>query len=117
MKRLLILFLLVSCAPASWEDLRAEGEVETRKLAQLLHRIDTKEELQSQIPKIKKSYERIAHLVIEVRKMGEESAMPENRDPSEASDALFTELARLYEMPGCRTLIEEAQTEAIHLLR
>lgn len=116
MRWTIALILLVSCAPSSWEDLRAEGEAETKKLAQILHKIDTKEELQKEILKIKKSYRRIADLVVEVRKMEERSPMPEVREPTEASDALFAELARLYEMPGCRALIEGAQSEAIHRL-
>jgi hypothetical protein len=116
MKYWIALLFLVSCAPASWDDLRAEGEAETRKLALLLHRIDTKEQLQKELPKIKKSYLKIADLILEVKKMGSEGALPEIRDPSDVSDALFAELARLYEMPGCRELIEGAQSEAIHRL-
>lgn len=114
MIRYWVFFLLAACGrPATWDDLRAEGEAEARALAQILHNIDTKEELQKSLPKIKKRFNKIADLALEVRELKEKSAMPENRDPSEASDALFVEMARLYEMPGCRDLIEMAQNEAV----
>lgn len=105
-----IVFLaLIGCAPSSWEDLRAEGEAETKKLAELLHGIDTKEQLERELGRIKKIYNRFGDLVVAVRKVGTDGA----GEPSLASDALFAELARLYEMPGCRALLEEAQKEAI----
>ncbi len=116
MRYIIAFFLLTSCAPSSWDDLRAEGEAETRKLAHLLHDIDTKDELSKQLPAIRKSYLRLAELIQAVRKMEEKTTMPELSEPSEASDALFAELARLYEMPGCREMIEEAQVEAIRRL-
>ena len=114
---LIFLSVLASCAPSSWEDLRAEGEAETRKLAHLLKTINTKDELQKELPKVKKRLNRMADLVLEVRKMKEISPMPDFSEPSEASDELFAQLARLYEMPGCRDLIESAQDEPIRRCR
>jgi hypothetical protein len=105
-----------ACGPSSWSDVRAEGEAETRKLARLLHEINTKDELQKEMPRLKKRFNRMADLVLQVRRMKDLSPLPENSDPSEASDELFAELARLYEMPGCRELIENAQGEALRRL-
>jgi len=112
--RLIVLLLLffASCAPSSIADLRVMGETETLKLAKLLHTIDTKDDLQRSLPKVKKSYLRIAELVLQVREFHEAI----ETEPSAASDQLFAELARLYEMPGCRELMESAQGEALQLL-
>jgi|SRR3990167_3665422 len=119
MKRICLLFLafLASCSPSSWEDLRAEGEAETKKLAHLLQGINTKDELQKELPKVKKRLNRMADLVIQVRALKELSPMLGFSEPSEASDELFAQLARLYEMPGCRELIERAQDEPIRRCR
>ncbi len=111
--RYLIFFLLVSCVNHSWQQLRSEGELETHRLAVILHEVDTKEELIVVLPQIKKIYTRIAELVLEVKKLEDKGPLP---FPSEASDALFAELARLYEMPGCRALLEQAQVDALVLL-
>jgi len=110
---LLISLLLTACAPSSMADLRVMGEAETLRLAKLLHQIDTKDDLQRNLPKVKKSYLRIAELVLQVREFHDAI----DTEPSEASDQLFAELARLYEMPGCRDLMESAQNEALSLLR
>ncbi len=112
---LLSLLLFVSCGSPSIRDLRAEGEAETRKLARLLSEIDTKDQLQKKKAKIQNSYCRIADLVIQLRHLGEGAAL--ENEPSESSDELFVELARLYEMPGCRRLLEAAQEEAIRRLK
>ncbi len=99
---------LVGCAPSSFDELRWEGEAETRKLAQELKAVDTKEDLAAALPRLKKRYNRIARLLIEARKFNDCS-----EEPSAASEELFAELARLYEIPGGRELIETAQAEAI----
>ncbi len=107
-----ILAALAGCAPSSYEELRWEGEAETRKLAAELKALDTKEELAAALPRIKKRYNRIASILAEARKFRDRTA----DEPSLASEELFAELARLYEIPGGRELIETAQTEAISRL-
>lgn len=113
MRTALLLLLLASCGPTSVEDLRAEGESEVTKLTQLLRDVETKEDLQRKLPKIKKRYNNIAELVLQVKAIPD---IPLDPEPSAAGDELFGELARLYEMPGCRELIESAQGDAIHEL-
>ncbi len=108
-----LLLVLSACGPSTISDLRVVGEAETFKLAALLHKIDTKDDLQRNLSKVKKSYLRIAELIVQVREFHEAI----ETEPSAASDQLFTELARLYEMPGCRELMENAQDEALALLR
>lgn len=109
--RSLIFLFLISCSPSSLADLRYEGEAQTKKLALELRTIETKEDLQKAIPRLKKRFNKIADLLIEAREFPKEEA-----EPSFASEQLFAELARLYEMPGGRELIESSQMEAIHRL-
>lgn len=109
-KIILIAFLLFGCSPSTFQDLRIEAEAETRRLAQELKAIETKEDLVRAIPRLKKRYSRLADLLIEARKYQEKG------EPSLASEELFIELARLYELPGGRELIESAQTAAIRRL-
>lgn len=109
---LLSLCLLVSCGPASLADLRCEGEAQTRKLAEILREIENKEELQKATGKLKERFNKIAEILIETRRFSKEET-----EPSFASEELFVELARLYEMPGGREIIEGAQAEAIQRLK
>ncbi len=107
-----ILILLASCAPATFEEMRREGEMQTRKLAEELRGIETKEDFQRALPRLRKRFNRIADLLIELKRTpGSE------QNPSKASEELFRELARLYEMPGGREWIELAQSEAVQKLR
>lgn len=117
MKKYLLLLsfiFLISCTQTTLKDLRSQGEAETARLAHLLHEIDTKDELQQKLTKIEKSYNKIADLILQVRSLSVEASLSE---PSKASDELFAELARLYEKPGCRSLLETAQQEAICRLK
>lgn len=148
--RFLIFLFLTSCAPTSLAELRSEGEAQTRKLVQELRAVESKEDLQEAIPRLKKQFNKLADLAVESRsfthpgspsgsserglplhfvrrgeaaygRRGGTDASPsvgrEESEPSMASEELFAELARLYEMPGGRELIEMAQRDAIHRLR
>ncbi|HSX10813.1 MAG TPA: hypothetical protein VLF94_03750 [Chlamydiales bacterium] len=106
----LFLVILVGCT--SFDDLRYEGAAETRKLAAELRSIETKEELQRAVPRLKKRFNRLADLMIAVR-----SYSVEEPEPSPESEQLFIELARLYEMAGGKELIESAQTDAVLRLK
>ena len=113
MKWFLLLLLFTACGPSSVSDLRVEGEAETLRFAEVLQMIDTKDDLQRNFSKVKKGYLRMAELMLQVREFHDAIEM----EPTAASDRLFSELARLYEMPGCRELMERAQDEALALLR
>lgn len=115
MRKILFLlqaFFLAACSPATLEDLASQGEAETRLLAEELHRIETKEELKRRLPRLRKRYNRIAKLLIDLRKFSN----PPPVEPTLASEKLFIELARLYEIPGAREIIESAESEAVHRL-
>jgi hypothetical protein len=107
--RWILLLLLVSCGSPNLEDLRAQAEREVKQLTQVLKAIDTKEDLVRDLPKVRKRFTRIAELAVTVRELPEKSV----GEPMEVGDQLFMELARLYELPGCRELIESAQADAV----
>lgn len=113
MRALFLLFLLLfSCSPASLIDVQVEGEAQTKKLVRELEKIDTKEDLQKALPQIKKRFNELADVLILARDFSSQ-----NPEPSLASEQLFVALARLYEMPGGRELIESAQFEAVEKLK
>lgn len=111
MKIFLFLFLLVSCSPSSLQDIRYESDSEVRKLVADLRLVESKEDLQKRSSRVKKRFNRIAELLIETRKFEEASG-----EASPAAEALFVELARLYEIPGVREVMENLQEEAVHRL-
>ncbi len=83
-----------------------------RLLAKELRSIETKEDLQRAIPRLRKRYNRIADLLIEAKNI------PCHEDEgSAASEELFVELARIYEMPGGREGIELAESQALQRLQ
>jgi hypothetical protein len=110
----LVFFLLlaIACGPTTLPDLRIEGESETKKLAFELRALETKEDLQRAAPKLRKKFNRLAEILIKVSRFSKEAA-----EPSFASEQLFVELARLYEIPGGREIIEKAQLEAVQKLK
>jgi hypothetical protein len=108
-----IFLLLAGCAPANLKELRCEGEEQMKKLTGDLKKIETIEDVQKGSKKLKKHFNRIGELLIETRHFPP-PAEPEGR--TAAGEALFAELARVYEIPGARSLIETAQSEAVHRL-
>lgn len=112
-KILFSLCFLTGCAPATLDDLRCQGEAETEGLATFLREIETKEDLEKALPRLKKKFNRLALILQEVRKTPHSLGT----DPSVASEELFIELSRLYEIPGCRDLVERAEDEAIEILQ
>jgi hypothetical protein len=106
-----IFLFLAGCAPANLKELRSEGEEEMKKLTADLRKIESIEDVQRKAKKLKKHFNRIGELLVETRRF------PPSNDPPErpaAGEALFAELARVYEIPGARSLIEAAQSEAVH---
>lgn len=103
---------LANCAPATFDDLRLEGEAEIRKLTQELRSIESQEDLQKRVPRLRKHFNQIAELLVELKGFPKQEI-----EPSLAAEQLFTELARLYEMPNGREWIESAQREAIRALQ
>ena len=109
---LVVLGGLAACGPSSWEEVRYEGEAETRKFVGELKKIETKEDLYRAMPRIKKRFNKMADLLVEIARV-------EGKKPGadcSAGDELFAEMARIYEIPGGREAIEGCQTEAVRKL-
>ena len=105
------LLLLLNACSVSLRDIRSEVDAEITKLVLDLQSVENKEDLQKRSTYIKKRFTRIADLLIDTRNCEQVSAQP-----SVVAEALFVELARLYEMPGVRDLLETLQEEAVHKL-
>jgi hypothetical protein len=103
---------LVSCSPCSFDELRCDGEAETKKFTDELRKIQTKDDLSRSLPKIKKRFNKIAGILIELAEYQKKDPEPISR----AGDELFIEMARIYEIPGGREAIESCQSEAVHSL-
>lgn len=112
--------LLAACAPSSMEEFRREGEAISRKFTEQLQRIETREDLVKALPEIKKHYEEIVDLMIEVNAFKEEhfgEAIDTYYSTDNlASEALMMEVKRIYRLEGGRELMESAQRESLFRL-
>jgi len=110
----LSLVFLAACAPANLDDLRCEADGEMKKLSAELRKLETSEDVQKASRRLKKHFNKIADLLAAAKHFPlAEAAIKEG---SAAGEELFSELARLYEIPGARAAIEAAQGEAVHRL-
>lgn len=111
--RICFLCCMAGCSPSNMQEIRCEGEEAVRKLVAELKNIESREDLEKSMNNLKKHFNRIADLLICARSFCEEEDSP----PELASgEALFIELARIYEIAGGRALVEEAQGEAMRRL-
>jgi hypothetical protein len=85
-----------------------------KKLATELRKLESNEDVQKASKRLKRHFNQIADLLIETRKFPLPSG--ESLEMSAAGEELFAELARIYEIPGARALIETAQSEAVYRL-
>lgn len=104
-----------ACAPTSAESLYLEGESAALALRDEMRCIHSRDELQAAIPKLRRKYLRLARLALAARELAAQGEKP--LPPSRASDELFAEIARLYELPGGRELLALAQAESLKLLQ
>ncbi|MDP1608685.1 MAG: hypothetical protein Q8L98_05180 [Chlamydiales bacterium] len=104
-----------SCS--SEEAFRAQGKKIVKEIVATLKGVENHEELEAATGRLKKHFKKLARLLAEVRAfrkshpdaVWEERALPE-------SEELFIQLARLYEIPGCREIMERSQGDAVSLL-
>ncbi len=109
-----LFFLTFSCSKGPEEEFRQRGAKITNEMAQMLSQVQSHEQLQALVPRLKKKFNSLADLLLELRSCKEKGSESWFLNEStEESEALFAELARLYEIPGCREIIEGAQGEAI----
>lgn len=104
-----------SCS--SEEAFRAQGKKIVKEIVETLKDVENHEELEVATTRLKKHFKKLACLLADVRAfrkshpdtVWQEEALPE-------SEELFIQLARLYEIPGCREIMERSQGDAVSLL-
>lgn len=109
-----MLLFMCSCAASSGERCRSKGKKIVREIVKMLQGVENHEELQAATPQLKKQFKRLAIVLVEMRNLKE--PLLEKKEPLPESEALFAELARLYEIPGCREIIERSQVDAVYVL-
>ena len=111
------LFLLAACRGSPQDEFRFRGERIIREINHLLEHVENHDELQAASPQLRKQFKKLAYLLLDVRTFREKHpdiSFPE--DLLEESEILFVHLARLYEIPGCREIMERSQADAVYLL-
>ncbi len=113
----LLLLVLSACAPSSPADFRQAGDAWAKGFAADLRDIESRDDLERAIPRIKRHYNRLAELVGEVAEW--ERAHPGVKvpfEPTQGGDALFIELARVRELPGGKEILEDCEGESIRAI-
>ena len=111
----LFLLILISCGPNSLEDFQKEGESFSRRLANELKEIQSRDELAKAAPHLKTRFNELVDLVIAAQTYADRHLDECLFDPTENpySNELRLQLERLYRLEGGREMIEKAQKEAL----
>lgn len=109
-----MLLFLCSCFSSPAGKYQAKGKKVIREIVKTLQDVENHEELLAATPQLKKQFKKLAVLLVEMRDLKTEPL--EKKEPLQESEALFAELARLYEIPGCREIIERSQMDAVYVL-
>lgn len=112
MRWLWIVLLFAACSEITPVDLRNQGRSSARSLTRELQQIHSVEELKRAQPKLRKHFLKIARLLAMANEYRTAHPGEEPLPPLEACDELFSELSRLYELPGACELIAASQEEA-----
>ena len=115
-----IAIMLSACAPSSMEEFRREGEAISRNFTLQLQKVETREDLVEMLPKIKKCYEEIVDLMIDLSAFKErhfgEAVDAWYASDQLASETLMIEMQRIYRLEGGKELMEDAQKESLFRL-
>ncbi len=103
------------------DDFREEGEAISRSITKELLAIHSRNELLAAAPRLKVLYGRLVDVMIRSRTfqanqvVGSEALVSLSHD-SQVSDALRTELNRIYRIEGAFEIMEKCQEDALHRL-
>jgi hypothetical protein len=108
---------LVGCSPGSLNEYRHEGESTCRDIIGDLQSIETREDLASLEPILKRNFEKLVSVIISARQFQinnpeEALALPVLLE-SDVSNLLKEELERVYRIEGGKEIVERAQREAM----
>ena len=80
-----------------------------------LRKVESKEDLERAQLRLENHFLQIAKLLVELQKF--EESGEEKKLPSDLEEELFTHLARFYELPETREILEESQRKACFALK
>lgn len=109
----LIFLILFSCRPNSPKDFYIEGEAKCRELVSILERIETREELVSVEPILKKKFQEMVSLLLLAEKYLEKHPGVKGIEINRSNDDLLYELKRIYRIPGGKEIMERVQQEPL----
>jgi hypothetical protein len=117
-KFFLLIFLLISCSPASPKEYQYEGEDVCKSILKILQKIESVSDLNREGVRLKKEYAKLVKVMIEAKKFQLRHKEIELIAPSnfEVSQALKSEFIRIYEIEGCQEKMEALQRESLHKL-
>lgn len=118
--QLAIFLVLFSCGSRSAEDYREEGQKVIQKLVDELSKIESKADLLHSSGTLKSLFMKLTDIMIAARDHHENDSyaepLPFSAKDKELSERFRTELNRIYEMDGCKEVIEKCQEEALNKL-
>ncbi len=110
-----LMLLLSSCQSDSRESFQRSGKQLTSRMAELLSGVDSRQACLERESELESLYLQYAALIVRAEAFLKKHPMDLSDDDS-VSEVLRRELLRVYEIDGCREIVERAQREAIHHL-
>ena len=109
----LILSLLCSCGPSSIEEYKSSAAAINRQIYQELKTVQTREELLSKQIFLKKKFIELAEVIIAAAEYSQKHPDTELNEqhgyPEHVASLLREELERIYQIDGCREIVEKSQ--------
>lgn len=104
---------LTSCSANGLEDVQEEAHTVMKQMTELLSRVETREELLKKKSDLKKYYDQMAKILIEANHFDDAE---EDKIFLSSSKGLLAALAKVYEIDGCKEIIEQCQVTALRTL-
>ena len=113
---ILALIFLFSCTQNHMDDLREEAKSICSSITEDLKKVHTKEDLLAIRPALRRKFNRIAKIMVEVENLQKEPVSYEISQDTKISDNLLFEMQRVYQIPGAQKIIEQSQISALDIL-
>lgn len=114
----IVVMMNVSCSPISLEEHQEEGKMIVCSLLKELRDVSSKEDLLDKKKILQKKFSSLVNIMISAKKR--QMKVPEDQFVKERgrdlSDLLQKELYRIYQIEGCRELMEEIEGESFYRL-
>lgn len=111
---------MTGCKPGSLDEFRRAGRQSARSLSKELSAVQSRQDLITAGPRIKKKFDEMVDLIIAAREFyerhPEKGMIPLDEDDREASDSLKKEIERVMRLQGGETLLAEYREEALDRL-